>query len=418
MNFALEVSARPSQAVVMQQSMTLLRLTAEEMTELLTRTAETNPYLVVRHPRRRSIRGVGTTEALEAMAPQATNSLTAHVQFELADLLSRGGVLARVITGLMEELDPSGWIGADLGEIARRLGTRETLVEATLLLVQQRIAPTGLFARNLRECLRLQLAERGPLSDRMETVLAHLDLLETGGPEALARRSGLDLADVRACLSDLRSLDPKPGAGFDHDATLTREPDARVTLDDGVWTVHFLHAAEPCAEIARFPRCAKSPALCEALRQARLLKHALELRRSATRQVVEALVARQTGYLAQGIDALRPLTMSELAEATGFHTSTVSRVLNGYLLETPQGVVAAKTLCPKSVSRIDRGYCREQVMARIRTLVAGEDPARPLSDVRLARQLVAEGICISRRVVTNYRRACGICPVALRRKPT
>jgi len=108
MNFALEFSARPSQSVVMQQSMTLLRLTAEEMTELLTRTAETNPYLVVRHPRRRSIRGVGTTEALEAMAPQTANSLIAHVQSELADLLSRGGVLARVITGLMEELDPSG----------------------------------------------------------------------------------------------------------------------------------------------------------------------------------------------------------------------------------------------------------------------------------------------------------------------
>lgn len=413
---ALGHVTRQTQTFVLHQSMALLRLTSAEVTELLTQVAEVNPHLLVRRPRRRFLVGLGASDALEATLAEDADSLIAHVQAELSDLLSRGGLMARIITLLMEDLEPSGWIKADLGRIARDLGIREALVEATLKLVQERVSPTGLFARDLRECLYLQLTERGEVSPEMEAVLSHLDMLETEGADALADKAGLSTETVSACLAQIRTLDPKPGARFDVDPALTREPDARVTREDGAWKVRFNRDTEPTVEIAAIPRSRDNPDLAEALKQARGLKFALHLRHSATRQVIEALIARQTGFLDRGDAALRPLTQADLAEATGFHTSTVSRVMNGYLIETPQGVIPARTLCPGSVSRLGGGHCKAQVQARIRALVQAENPTSPMSDADLARQLRDEGIAVSRRVAAKYRQDCGIARAALRRK--
>lgn len=413
---ALGHVTRQTQTFVLHQSMALLRLTAAEVTELLTQVAEVNPHLLVRRPRRRFLVGLGASDALEATLAEGSGSLIAHVQAELSDLLSRGGPMERILTRLMEDLEPSGWIKTDLGRIARDLGIREALVEATLKLVQERVSPTGLFARDLRECLHLQLSERGEVSPEMEAVLAHLDLLQTGGADALAERTGLTAERVRACLAQIRTLDPKPGARFDVDPALTREPDARVTREGGAWKVRFNRDTEPTVEIAAIPRAGDNPDLAEALKQARSLQFALNLRQSATRQVIEALIARQTGFLDSGDAALRPLTQAELAEATGFHTSTVSRVMNGYLIETPQGVIPARTLCPGSVSRLGGTHSRAQVQARIRAFVQAEDPASPLSDGDLVQRLRHEGIAVSRRVAAKYRQDSGIARAALRRK--
>ncbi|MBW4984275.1 RNA polymerase subunit sigma-54 [Mameliella sp. CS4] len=413
---ALGHVTRQTQTFVLHQSMALLRLTAAEVTELLTQVAEVNPHLLVRRPRRRFLVGLGASDALEATLAESSGSLIAHVQAELSDLLSRGGPMERILTRLMEDLEPSGWIKTDLGRIARDLGIREALVEATLKLVQERVSPTGLFARDLRECLHLQLSERGEVSPEMEAVLAHLDLLQTGGADALAERTGLTAERVRACLAQIRTLDPKPGARFDVDPALTREPDARVTREGGAWKVRFNRDTEPTVEIAAIPRAGDNPDLAEALKQARSLQFALNLRQSATRQVIEALIARQTGFLDSGDAALRPLTQAELAEATGFHTSTVSRVMNGYLIETPQGVIPARTLCPGSVSRLGGTHSRAQVQARIRAFVQAEDPASPLSDGDLVQRLRHEGIAVSRRVAAKYRQDSGIARAALRRK--
>jgi len=418
MTLALEQLTRQAQVFVLHQSMSLLRLSSAEVTEFLVRTAEVNPHLLVRRPRRRFLVGFGAGDALEATVPERAGSLIGHVQAELSDLLSRGGLMERIVIRLVEDLEPSGRLGADWRAIAGELGIGEKLVEATLKLVQQRVSPSGLFARDLRECLYLQLQERGSLTEQMGVVLDHLGLLQDGGAERLAQRTGLDIGTVSACLAEIRTLDPKPGARFDADHALTREPDARVSRTGGTWKVRFSRDTEPSVEIAHAPQAGGSPGLSEALKQARGLKYALDMRRSATRRVIGALIARQTGYLEHGDAALHPLTQAELAAVTGFHTSTVSRVLNGYLIETPQGVIAARRLCPGAVSRLGGAHSRGQVTARIRAMVAGEDPAAPLSDVCLASRLQEDGIAVSRRVVAKYRQESGIRRAALRRKTT
>lgn len=416
MNLAQGLAARQAQSMVLQQSMTLLRLSASEMTEVLAEAAQTNPYLLVRRPKRRFLVGFTSTDVLEATSADRATSLVAHAGQELAGLIAHGGPLAGLVVSFMEELDPSGWMRGDLAKIGRRLGIDETLVDTALKLVQRRISPTGLFARDLRECLRLQLEEQGPIDSDMEAVLHHLPILESAGPARLAEQAGLDPETVRHCLAQLRQLDPKPGARFDSDPALTREPDARVTHDNGCWTVRFNRETEPSVDIAKIPKSGGNPALAEARDQARRLKWALDLRHSATRRVIHDLVSRQRRFLDSGIADLRPLTMRDLANSTGFHTSTVSRVLNGFLIETPHGMFEARTLCPGSASKLGGTHSKAQVMARLRALIGSENPADPLSDVRLTAMLALDGVAISRRVAAKYRRESGFPNAAVRRQ--
>ncbi|APZ53630.1 hypothetical protein [Salipiger abyssi] len=404
------------QSFVLGQSMTLLRMSAAELTEHLLEVAQVNPLLRISRPRRRLFIGNAATDVLEAVAAAEASSLFAHATNELTPLLAGGGPMARAVTALIEELEPSGWFGGDLEALAARLGVATSVMERVLALVQRRISPAGLFARDLAECLRLQLEEREAMTPALAAMLPHLGLLERGTPATLARTVGLTVEAVAEGLAVLRGLDPKPGARFASDPTLGRAPDAAVERGAQGWQVRLLRGAEPELEVRALPDRARTESLAEAQKQARMLKQAMALRQSAMRQVLAALVARQQGYFDHGAEALAPLTMAGLGAATGFHPSTVSRVLNGYLLDTPQGVIAARVLCAGAASKGTGAHSRAQVTARLCAHLGAEDPAAPLSDARLVALLLAEGITISRRMVAKYRQQAGYAPAALRRR--
>ena len=314
---------------------------------------------------------------------------------------------------LIAELEPSGWLGRGVDEIAEGLGLGQDLIAAALRLVQKRVEPAGLFARDLQECLRLQLEERDRMSAAMRLVLSHLPVLETGGPAGLVAATGLAAETVQACLAELRQLDPKPGSGFSSDPTLMREPDVRLTPAGDGWEIEFLSSLQEDVAISGVPRGTGAETRA-ALARARALKQALEIRRSALRQVVGEIVARQGAFFRDGPAALAPMTMSEIAAETGFHLSTVSRVLNGLLIEGPNGISAARTLFGGAASAAAT-QSKPAVQARLRVLLAGEDPRQPLSDRRLTALLEGEGIAISRRVVANYRQEIGV-PAAAKRR--
>lgn len=401
---------------LLQQSTMLLRMSTAELSEFLLDAAQTNPLLRVECPQRRLYMHNSATDLLEAMGGEDQKSLYAHVTAELGGLISRGGLLARIIEGLIEELEPSGWIGAPLSGIDEDIGVRQTHVEAVLSLVQKQVEPCGLFARNLQECLRLQLEARGPIGDEMRAVLDHLGVLEKHGITRLAREAAISCDAARACVAGLRRLDPKPGARFASDPTLAREPDAKVVRGQQGWEIVFNTASQPVIRIATLPRKGdRSEDLARMLQEARGLKQAMDLRVSATRKVVADLVARQQSYFDAGPDGLHPLAMSDLAVATGFHASTVSRVLNGFLIEGPHGVIAARDLCARAASTVQGAHSKPQVMARLQAILASEDTKNPIKDTRLKELLLAEGISISRRMVTKYRELCGFASAASRR---
>ncbi|PVE49444.1 RNA polymerase subunit sigma-54 [Pararhodobacter aggregans] len=404
---------RQAQVFRMGQVVGILQMSAGEVEDHLTDCARDNPLLVVRaRPPMRL--GNSTTEALELTAADSASSLYDHAMRQLAGLLAGGGPVARLVMALIEDLEPSGWLSRPVALIAAELGLSVEVVDKGLALVQRRIEPAGLFARNLEECLRLQVQDRGLYDAAMALVLRHLAVMERGGRAALVAATGLEPGEVARCLATLRRLDPKPGAAFVRDPTLMREPDVRVTPGAEGWQVEFAFEREAQIGILPMGPGAATPALREAQAQARALRQALALRQSAIRRVMAVLVARQGGYFRGGAEALVPMTMAEIAAETGFHASTVSRVLAGLLIEGPGGIVAARDLCVGAACA--DGASKPRVMARLRAWIAAEDPGNPLSDQDLAERLAAEGMAVSRRVVAKYRQEIGKAPAAQRRQ--
>lgn len=245
------------QAFVHGQSMSLLRLTTAELTEHLLEQAQANPLLLVRPPRRRMFIANAAEGLVEAMAAPEICGLHAHVAAELSDLTGRGGLLARAIEALTEHLEPSGWLGGDLPDIAVECGIAGDLLEAVLKLVQKRVEPAGLFARNLGECLRIQIVAQESMSPAMEAVLNHLDCLLKGNIAQLAARAGISAEEAAACLARIRKLDPKPGTRFSTDPPLMREPDARVVRGAHGWEAVFERSAEPSVSVLPLPHGAR-----------------------------------------------------------------------------------------------------------------------------------------------------------------
>lgn len=411
MSLNLKMNASQTQVFKIGQLIEVLQMTTGELDELLAETARLNP-LVVLHPRKTG--GVSATDVLEMTAVEEASSLYDHVFRELAGLIMQGGQLARLVIALIEELDRSGWLGRAVPEIAASLGIKSEVVEIALKLVQKRVEPAGLFARNLEECLRLQLEDQNAMSETMGRVLAHLGVLEKGSPACLSKATGLAQSEVARCLSAIRRLNPKPGSNFLTDIALVREPDVKITPSATGWEIEFCSAQQSNLTILPMPKGKETSEMRDALTQARALKRALELRQSALKQVVRVLVDRQNGYFHDGPEALEPMTMSGIAQITGFHLSTVSRVLNGLLIEGPHGVIAARVLCAGAASaKMD--HSRPKVQARIRAMLAAEDSAHPLSDRALTARLQAENIFVSRRIVSRYRQQIGLSPAAKRR---
>lgn len=407
----LQLGARQSQLLRMGQVIDILQLTPEEIDSHLTQAAAENPILRLRR-RPPPGRVGGDASALVAAVTAGPTSLYDHVLTDMAGFIARAGGAGRIVTALIGELEPSGWLGRAPSAVAADLGLSERLVLSVLEVVQARAEPAGLFARDLAECLALQLDREGALCSEMRAVLAHLAVMERGGLPALALACGLPQPAVRACLSRLRRLDPKPGARFDTASpVLGRAPDVRVEAAGAGWRIDFARQVELVVTPPEGPRAA---GLAEALARARALRHALELRRSAVETVVAALVERQGAYFHRGRAALEPLSLTDLARATGFHLSTVSRVLNGLLIEGPQGIVEARALCAGAAS-VRGDLSKPRVVARIRALLAGEDPGAPLSDRAIVDRLLAEGLVVSRRVVAKYRQEAGLSAAAVRR---
>lgn len=411
MPLGLHLRHQQKQVFRLGHVVSLLQMSALELDEHLAEAAQENPMLILRP---RPMAGNSTTDILEMSAVADSNSLYHHAYCALAGLIAQGGMMERVITALIAELEPTGWLSRGPKEIAGSLELSEELVETALRVVQKRVEPVGLFARNLEECLRLQLEDRDAMTDAMESVLTHLAVLEHGGLSGLVAATGLVSDVVQDCLSVIRGLDPKPGSAFATDPTLMREPDIRVTPSGDGWDIEFLSSLHRDIEISGLPRDVKAPEARTALAKARDLKRALNIRRSALKQVVGEVVERQSGFFRTGPEALVPMTMSEIAEKTGLHLSTVSRVLNGLLIEGPGGITAARALFSGAASATAT-KSKTQVQARIRSVLATEDTKKPLSDRRLTAILQGEGIAVSRRVVSNYRQEIGILAASKRR---
>jgi RNA polymerase sigma-54 factor len=344
----------------------------------------------------------------------APASLAETLERTVHSAFSGLAVERRIAFALLGSLDESGYLAARLADIAAAEQATTAIVEAVLARCQV-LAPPGLFARSLSECLALQLAALGRLDPAMQTLLANLPLVAAGERRALAEICGVDDADVDDMISEIRALDPKPGLAFREEIAVTAAPDVIVrALPEGGFAVELNEETLPRLIVDRDYHIrlaagaiadADRRFLADCLQKATWLERCLDRRARTVLAVAGEIVRRQAGFLTAGIEKLRPLNLKTVAEAVGLHESTVSRAAANKTMATPRGVFEFRYFFPGALSATGGGeeHASEAVRQRIRQLILAEPPERVLSDEAIAATLSRQGVDIARRTVTKYR---------------
>jgi RNA polymerase sigma-54 factor len=291
----------------------------------------------------------------------------------------------------------------------------------------QGFEPVGVMARNLAECLTLQLKDRGRFDPAMAALLANLDLLARNERARLEIVCGVDRADLEDMIAEIRALTPKPGAGFGGGPVQVVVPDIYVrAAPDGIWQVELnsdtlprlLMNARYYGEVSTSAkRDADKAFLTECAANASWLIKTLDQRARTILKVAREIVRQQDGFLAHGVEHLRPLNLKTVATAIEMHESTVSRVTANKYIATPRGVFELKYFFTASIPAAGGGeaHSAEAVRHRIRSLVDGERADDVLSDDRIVEILRESGIEIARRTVAKYRESLRI-PSSVERK--
>ncbi|RZJ03404.1 MAG: RNA polymerase sigma-54 factor [Brevundimonas sp.] len=328
---------------------------------------------------------------------------------------------------LIDAVDEGGYLRADLVEIAERLGVDPTRGEAVLATCHG-FEPTGIMARSVPECLKLQLIERNRFDPAMECLLDNLDLLARRDLTALKKVCGVDGEDMAEMIAELKALTPRPGAGFGGEPAQTVIPDVHVRADPaGGWKVelnadtlprlimdkryHGVVAAGSRSDVEK-------TFVADCAAQASWLVKSLDQRAKTILKVASEIVRQQDAFLAFGVEFLRPLNLKTVADAIGMHESTVSRVTSNKYVSTPRGVFELKFFFTASIQSSDGGasHSAEAVRHRIKSMIDGEiRDGDILSDDRIVELLQEAGIDIARRTVAKYREALRI-PSSVERK--
>ncbi|MEO8666894.1 MAG: RNA polymerase factor sigma-54 [Bauldia sp.] len=328
---------------------------------------------------------------------------------------------------LIDEIDEAGYLRTDLGSVAERLGAPLAVVEEVLALVQS-FDPPGIAARDLGECLSLQLAERDRLDPAMAALVANLDLVARRDHTALRRLCGVDEEDLVEMLAEIRRLDPKPGNAFGNAVVQPVIPDVLVRQGpDGDWLIELNTGTLPrvlvnqsyYARVAKGRRTDTDKAfMSECLQTANWLVKSLDQRARTILKVASEIVRQQDAFLVQGVQYLRPLNLKTVAEAIGMHESTVSRVTSNKYMATPRGIFELKYFFTASIASSARGgeaHSAEAVRFRIRRMIDEEATTDILSDDTIVGALRESGIDIARRTVAKYREAMRI-PSSVQRR--
>ncbi len=326
---------------------------------------------------------------------------------------------------LIAMLNSAGRVPAEDSAIAAAIGLpteRVAAVRARMLLFE----PTGVFARDLRECLAAQLREKNRLDPAMAALLDNLELLARRDMRALMPACGVDMADLAEMVAELRQLDPKPAAGWDDSPVRPVIPDVLLRLlPDGTWHLELNPETAPrllvnqtlFARVNPHARREERAFLSENLSAATWLVKSLQQRAETILKVAAEIVRQQDGFLRHGVGHLRPLILRDIAEAVEMHESTVSRVTANKYVATPRGVFELKYFFTTAIASTAGGesHSAETVRHRIRALVGAETPDDILSDDAIVLALRREGVDIARRTVAKYRDALRI-PSSVQRK--
>ncbi len=354
----------------------------------------------------------------------AATTLADHLLWQL-NLTPMSDIDRAIATALIDAIDTDGMLGASVEEIAASVTPDGSVEIDEVLAVLHRIQhfdPPGVAARDLRECLLLQLAQRAddPVVRLACTVVdRHLQLLGARDYATLLRRLRVGETELKAAIDLIRQLNPRPGSALGATASEYIVPDVLVGKRNGRWTVELNPDIAPrlrinaqyAALIRRADSSADNVFLRDNLQEAKWFIKSLQSRNETLLKVATCIVERQQGFLEHGPEAMRPMILHDVATAVNMHESTISRVTTQKYMYTPRGIFELKYFFSSHVATAAGGECSSvAIRAIIRKLVAAENPRKPLSDSKIAEVLEEQGINVARRTIAKYREALSIPP--------
>ena len=354
-------------------------------------------------------------------------SLEDHLvwQLRMSRMSEKEEQIGQYIVGNLAE---NGYLALPLEDVCQSTGATPEEVEAVLKKIQF-FDPPGVAARDLRECLLVQLENLG-LSDSLAATIVrdHLAQLEGRRFEKLARELGVTIDDIIAASQLIASLEPRPSRGYDEEEIRTILPDVSVEKIEGEWKIFLNDEGLPRLRVSSYYRKLAGQQgleeerarqyLQEKVRAATWLIKSIHQRQQTLYRVTESIFKFQREFLESGVSQLRPMVLKDVAEDIGMHESTVSRATANKYVNTPHGLFELKYFFQSGLrSGNGEDVAAESVKDKIRNIISTEDPRKPFSDQHIAQLLGADAIGIARRTVAKYREAMGILPSSRRRQP-
>lgn len=455
MGLNLELSQKLIMTPQLCQAITILQLSATELADLVQQELLDNPVLDQKElPRHDNIESVqllkperapdyfdwadyfnesgsrsfyqsaGQTEPEGCDVADGGTSLHEHLELQLdfAGLSADEQAAGRFLIGC---IDDNGYFTGTVEEAATALKKTESLVEHVLTVIQG-FDPSGVGARNLRECLRIQLRMRGisdPVVDGL--VESYLEEAASGRFAWIAGKMGVTVEAVRRAMQFIRTLDPKPGSAISGTSTCSYvTPDVTIRNIDGEYVIIINETRVPSLHVNPYYRRLVRETDGETRRflESRIgaavwLIRSIEQRRQTMYRLMETLIELQRPFFDHGSRQLRPMTMKQVADQLGVHESTVSRATANKYVDTPHGLFSLRSFFSAGVSGVDGStLSATRVKREIRDIVAKEDSTRPYSDQALTEMLTRSGIAVSRRTVAKYREELDILPSCRRKK--
>jgi RNA polymerase sigma-54 factor len=329
---------------------------------------------------------------------------------------------------LIYNLDDNGFLNLELRDLVRDYGGDATYAQAEEALgLVQKLDPPGVGARNLRECLLLQLTPDFPCRDILQVLISnHLDDIQQNRLPAIEKRTGIPIEEIKEAIEHLRRMNPRPGSRFAATNSQYVLPDLIVEANDqGEYEVRLADDHTPQLAISRqYQRMLKNKQsdpvtrefIQKKIQSARWLIESIEQRRSTLLKVARAIIEHQKNFLDKGPESIEPLKMQEIADRVEVHVTTVSRAVDDKWVQTPRGIFALKRFFGGGTTTTDgEEVAWETIKQKLLEIIAKEDKSNPLSDEEIVEELGRSGFPVARRTVTKYRKALRI-PSSRQRK--
>jgi len=359
---------------------------------------------------------------LDAMAnvEARTETLHYHLECQLGEL-ELPEELRQMAERIISSLDSNGYLTGSLEDILPATSDPSAvhLAEKALEIVQQ-LDPIGVGARDLRECLLLQLTRDLLMYDELVVLISdHLEDLQHNRMPAIQKKTGLSMEHIQEALVDMRTLNPKPGSTFSVVSAPTVTPDVFVDREeDGSYKVRLEEGRTPSLRISKYYRerylsgdatAEEKEYIKRKINAAQWLIESIEQRRSTLSRVSQAIIDHQTKFIDEGPEAIEPLKMQQIADKVGVHVTTVSRAVGDKWVQTPRGIYPLKRFFVGGTKSADgEDIAWDSIRLKLQELVDSEDKSKPYSDDELVKRLKESGFKAARRTITKYRKKMGI----------